>query len=104
MRVIEKNACIRGIVFHDQQDRIARFDFVAVVRDLFEWTLACSDDGELLAGCWPAGRNDRRGNRSTGICDRQVQREGTADARRGSQLNFSAQQRGELTADGETKT
>src|SRR6478752_5076541 len=106
MREIAKQACIVRIVFDDQQRRIVFVYVGSVVRNRFKWLLADIHGGQLQRGARYRSYAVFRTNagRRARVRPWQVQRERTTLAENASQLTFSAQQAGQLAADGETQS
>ena len=103
--LLQQHPRIGGIVFHDEQNRIARLQTVAVVGDRVRGALrqphgregrrAQGSDVELAGGDARAGPRGRRADIGLG----QVEGEGAAQPGHAAQLDLTAQQAGQLAAD-----
>src|SRR5207253_11359891 len=103
-RKIDHDARIMRIVFHDQQNGIARMNFEPVVRDLLGRALGGGDlhsDRRSTEG----GSGGRRagGGRWAAVFQRQIKRKGAAHAGRTAQMDFAAEEVRQLAADRETE-
>lgn len=96
------------IVLDDQQDGVARLQVGAVVRHGIRWVLRTARERVRLdCGC----RDGRPGpvdlrphrRRRPHVGKRQIEREDRADSELAAQMDFAAQQIGQLAADGEAK-
>src|SRR5580704_14230570 len=96
-------ARIMRVVFHDQQNCVARFEKGAVVRNMLghgngDW--GGYDGGGRLSRCV---RGPPRGQRWADIFDGQIKCERAPDAWRAAKLNFASEQIRELAADRKAK-
>jgi len=95
-----------GVVFHHQQDRIARFDCKTIISDMLDDAIDRSRAQQRWRMDFRLGnlicrRPDAR--RRADIFDRQIESERASCARGASQLNFATEQVRQFTADGKTK-
>src|SRR5262249_185736 len=100
-RQVDHDAGIVRIVLDDEQDRVAGLNLEPIVGNLLDRPLLhCGHDGHVYRLRRAGGGRLRRGARSD-ISQRQIQREGAARAGRAAQLDFAAEEVGQLTADGQ---
>src|SRR4029453_14292454 len=89
---IDEHAAVMGIIFHNQQNRVAGLNFVAIVGNLLD--CAFRKKGRTWRvrhyNAWHAGRSS--GDGWSGIGDRQIESEGAADRWRTAQLDLTTEE------------
>src|SRR5262249_35842788 len=76
---IDEHAAIMRVIFHNQQNRVAGLNFMAIVRNLLGWPFRKNGRAWRLRHCNAWHACGASGDGWSGIGDRQIESEGAAD-------------------------